>query len=55
MEFILYKRLSNIIHFIEVKTRYGGVCGNPLEAITKTKLDSIVKCAKFYLSETKNQ
>lgn len=43
---------SDIIHFIEVKTRHSEVCGNPLEAITKTKLNSIIKCSKSYLSKT---
>ena len=44
---------SNTIHFIEVKTRNGKTYGAPLEAITKTKLNSIYRCAKFYLSKTK--
>ena len=45
---------NNTIHFIEVKTRTSNISGNPLEAITKTKLNSIYSCAKFYLSNTKN-
>ena len=43
---------QNILHFIEVKTRTSNICGNPLEAITKSKLNSIFSCAKFYLSKT---
>ena len=42
---------SNIIHFVEVKTRKKDSY-IPLEAITKTKLNSIYKCANFYLSKT---
>ena len=43
---------NNIIHFIEVKTRVKNSY-NPTEAITKTKLSSIAKCANFYLSNSK--
>jgi len=42
---------KDIIHFIEVKTRMNNSFGNPLEAVTKTKLDSINRCSKFYLSK----
>ncbi len=42
---------SNVIHFIEVKTRKKDSY-TPLEAITNTKLNSIYKCANFYLSKT---
>ena len=45
---------SDIIHFIEVKTRTQNSC-NPIEAVTKTKLNSIVKCAQFYLSNSKTR
>lgn len=42
---------KSILHFIEVKTRTQNFFGSPLEAITKTKLNSIYTCAKFYLSK----
>ena len=37
--------------FCEVKTRKTTVCGNPLEAITKTKYQNIKKGIFFYLQE----
>ncbi len=39
--------------FIEVKTRTSDRFGAPFEAITKTKLDKIRKCAFFYLQNSK--
>lgn len=58
-----YSRLAEIdiiaskdktLHFIEVKTRSSDKFGMPFEAITKTKLNSIRECAKYYLSSAKN-
>ncbi len=43
------------LHFVEVKTRSSFQCGNPLEAITKSKLASIYKCAMFYLQNSKGK
>lgn len=35
--------------FVEVKTRSSDVFGTAFEAVTKTKLDKIRKCALFYI------
>lgn len=35
--------------FVEVKTRDSNKFGNPLEAITPTKVKAIVKCAQLFL------
>ena len=43
---------SDVIHFVEVKTRRKNSY-NPMEAITKTKLNSILNCARFYMSNSK--
>lgn len=43
---------KDVLHFVEVKTRTQEFFGSPLEAITKTKLNSIFSCAKFYLSKS---
>jgi len=37
--------------FCEVKTRTTGVCGSPLEAITRTKYDNIKKGIYYYRQE----
>ncbi|MBR2068568.1 MAG: YraN family protein [Candidatus Gastranaerophilales bacterium] len=42
---------NNVLHFVEVKTRTGNFFGSPFEAVSKTKLSSIYKCAKFYLTK----
>ena len=42
---------SNILHFIEVKTRTQEFFGSPLEAITPAKLKQIFSCAISYLSK----
>jgi len=44
---------NDIIHFVEVKTRTQTFFGNPLEAITKAKLESIYKCALYYIQNNK--
>ena len=36
---------------VEVKTRSSNLCGSPLEAITRTKIDNIRKGLYSYLSE----
>lgn len=41
------------IYFIEVKSRSGNSFGEPIEAITKNKLDHIKKSALFYLEKNK--
>lgn len=43
---------NNTLHFVEVKTRTQEFFGAPLEAITKSKLASILKCAQFYLANS---
>lgn len=52
-EIDIIAKKKNAIHFVEVKTRHGLDCGNPLEAITQSKLRSIQKCAMFYMSKNK--
>ena len=42
---------KDTIVFCEVKTRNTTICGNPLEAITKTKYQNIKKGIFFYLQE----
>ena len=37
--------------FCEVKTRKTGICGSPLEAITKTKYENIKKGLYYYRQE----
>lgn len=44
---------DNVLHFIEVKTRSNNNFGTPLEAVTKTKLNSIYICSKYYLQDCK--
>lgn len=44
---------DNILHFVEVKTRTQNFFGSPLEAINRTKLISIYKCANHYLFNSK--
>src|SRR5437868_218552 len=39
---------SNTLVFIEVKARSTSQFGSPLEAITKWKLNSIIRTAQFY-------
>ena len=46
---------NDTLHFVEVKTRSSNTFGTPLEAITKTKLNSILTGAKYYLSNTKHR
>ena len=45
---------DNILHFVEVKTRSSFACGSPLEAVGRSKLASIFKCALFYLNKNSN-
>ena len=42
---------KNTLVFCEVKTRKTNICGNPLEAITKSKYQNIKKGIFFYLKE----
>ena len=42
---------KNTLVFVEVKTRKTNICGNPLEAITKTKYQHIKQGLFFYLQE----
>ena len=42
---------KNTLVFCEVKTRKTNICGQPLEAITKSKYQNIKKGVFFYLQE----
>ena len=42
---------KNTLVFVEVKTRKTAICGNPLEAITKTKYEHIKHGLFTYLKE----
>lgn len=42
---------KNTTVFVEVKTRRTNDYGTPMEAVTKTKLQNIVKGARFYAAE----
>ena len=42
---------KNTLVFCEVKTRKTDICGNPLEAITKSKYQNIKKGIYFYSQE----
>ena len=42
---------KNTLCFIEVKTRSNDKFGTPFEAVTKTKLNKIYKCAMSYISK----
>ncbi len=42
---------KNTLVFCEVKTRKTNVCGQPVEAITKSKYDNIKKGVYLYLQE----
>ena len=46
---------DDILHFVEVKTRTNNNYGTPLEAVTKTKLNSIFTCAKYYMQNCKTK
>ena len=46
---------NKVISFIEVKTRTQEKFGNPLEAITKSKLKSIFLCSRYYLQNCKKR
>lgn len=39
---------NNILVFVEVKTRTSNVFGTPFEAITYSKLQTLIKTAQFY-------
>ncbi|NMM65675.1 YraN family protein [Clostridium sp. P21] len=46
-------RDGNHICFIEVKTRYGSLYGNPCEAVTYSKQQKIFKTAEIYIMKKK--
>ena len=48
-EIDIIAKKSNIIYFVEVKYRTTNTYGMPFEAITKTKLEKIISCARYYL------
>lgn len=43
---------SKTVVFVEVKTRNDDTCGNPLEAITKSKYNNVKKGAMMYLEQS---
>ena len=43
---------KNTLVFCEVKTRKTNICGQPVEAITKSKYENIKKGVYLYLQET---
>lgn len=45
---------KNKIVFIEVKTRSSNLFGSPAEAVSKKKLNSIIKTLQFYLKIKNN-
>lgn len=50
-EIDLIAEFENQIIIIEVKARSTNIFMEPHEAVTKTKIKSIVKCADFFLTE----
>lgn len=46
---------GNTLVFVEVKTRTGLLHGTPLEAITKHKIQKLMRTAQFYISFNKPQ
>ena len=50
-ELDIVAQYKNTLVFVEVKTRKSDTFGTPMEAITKTKYESIKKGALNYLSE----
>lgn len=46
---IIAKDKDNTIVFVEVKTRTTVEFGNPAEAVNETKVEHILKTAKYYL------
>lgn len=40
---------NNILVFVEVKSRYNCNFGNPIESINYSKINSIKRCAQYYL------
>ena len=44
---------GNVLVFVEVRTRADARYGNPLETITKAKINRIVKASRRYLSDKK--
>ncbi len=49
IDLICYDKKQEEIVFVEVKTRSGLSCGNPLEAVTPQKQNKIQKTALVYL------
>ena len=50
---IIAKDKDGTIVFVEVKTRTSLEFGNPSEAVDKTKIEHIVKAAKYFLYSNK--
>lgn len=44
---------AGVIHFIEVKTRSGDICGYPSEAVTAEKRRHIRRSAEYYLQNNR--
>lgn len=45
---------AGVIHFVEVKTRNGGMYGYPSEAVTAAKRRHIRKAAEYYLQNRRH-
>ena len=52
-ELDIVAKYKDTVVFVEVKTRKTDAFGTPLEAITKTKFENILKGVQYYLSENK--
>ncbi len=42
---------NNILHFVEVKTRFSNQFGNPEESINEKKMNALKKAAEEYLNQ----
>jgi len=48
---IITRPYPGCLAFVEVKTRSGNQCGSPIEAVTRSKRQKIVRTAQHYLIE----
>jgi len=42
------------LHFVEVKTRISDACGDPIESVTRTKMQRIRRAAEMYILKARN-
>lgn len=52
-ELDIIAQLKDTVVFVEVKTRRTDICGQPIEAVTKSKFENIRKGVYFYLENHK--